>query len=266
MARQVKLLKALSLVVAVALVITLAPPVSVIGEEVITLTTIMPGQDTLRVERGVVGVDWRPTATLSDEDIGPGNLLIQGKVGIGTTSPGATLEVSSTTSGFLPPRMTEAQRDAISNPPKGSIIYNTDSGSEGLNHYDGTSWKVVGGGALPLVSVGFHVTTASWVIMVAAVPSSGRIYLRALKGTGSASLDNPSQWGNWVDFGIPDASSEIIAVSAGFDYSTHLYGLITVRMSNGKVYVRSLEGESPGANMDNPSSWGSWTDFGNPGL
>ena len=94
MARQVKLLKALSLVVAVALVITLAPPVSVIGEEVITLTTIMPGQDTLRVERGVVGVDWRPTATLSDEDIGPSNLLIQGNVGIGTTSPSEKLEVN----------------------------------------------------------------------------------------------------------------------------------------------------------------------------
>ena len=94
MTAQVKLLRNLSLIVVAALVIILAPPLSVIGEEVITLTTIMPGQDTLRVKRGVVGVDWRPTATLTDAQIGDNNLLVQGKVGIGTTSPGQKLEVN----------------------------------------------------------------------------------------------------------------------------------------------------------------------------
>lgn len=50
-----------------------------------------------------------------------------GDVGIGTTSPNAAarLDVSSTTSGFLPPRMTEAQRDAITSPPNGLMLYNT---------------------------------------------------------------------------------------------------------------------------------------------
>ena len=50
-----------------------------------------------------------------------------GLVGIGTTSPSAAarLDVSSTTSGFLPPRMTTAQRDAISSPPNGLMLYNT---------------------------------------------------------------------------------------------------------------------------------------------
>jgi len=50
-----------------------------------------------------------------------------GVVGIGTISPSAAarLEVSSSTSGFLPPRMTTTQRDAISSPPNGLMLYNS---------------------------------------------------------------------------------------------------------------------------------------------
>jgi len=50
-----------------------------------------------------------------------------GNVGIGTSTPNtnAALDVSSTTKVFLPPRMTQTQRDAISSPPIGGIIFNT---------------------------------------------------------------------------------------------------------------------------------------------
>jgi hypothetical protein len=50
-----------------------------------------------------------------------------GSVGIATTSPNASalLDVSSTTKGLLPPRMTTTQRDAISSPAAGLVIYNT---------------------------------------------------------------------------------------------------------------------------------------------
>jgi hypothetical protein len=49
-----------------------------------------------------------------------------GIVAVNTISPSAAaqLDVSSTTRGFLPPRMTTAQRDAISTPPDGLILYN----------------------------------------------------------------------------------------------------------------------------------------------
>ena len=51
------------------------------------------------------------------------------QVGIGTTNPNssAMLDVSSTTSGFLLPRMTSVQRDAISTPAIGLLIFNTDN-------------------------------------------------------------------------------------------------------------------------------------------
>lgn len=53
------------------------------------------------------------------------NLFAQ--VGIGTTNPDASsvLDVKSTTAGFLPPRLTTEQRDAITSPATGLVIYNT---------------------------------------------------------------------------------------------------------------------------------------------
>jgi len=50
----------------------------------------------------------------------------------------AMLDVQSTVKGFLPPRMTEANRDAISNPAEGLIVYNTTTHKP--NFYNGTSW------------------------------------------------------------------------------------------------------------------------------
>jgi hypothetical protein len=65
-----------------------------------------------------------------------------GNVGIGTTpNAAALLDVSSTTKGFLPPRMTTAQRDAISTPPAGLMIYNTSTNK--LNVRTASSWEAV---------------------------------------------------------------------------------------------------------------------------
>jgi len=64
-----------------------------------------------------------------------------GGVGIGTTSPdaSASLEISSTSSGFLPPRLTTTQRDAIASPAEGLTIYNTDISD--MEFYNGTTWR-----------------------------------------------------------------------------------------------------------------------------
>jgi hypothetical protein len=89
----------------------------------------------------------------SDRDIRIGNstsptdLVVKattGIIGINTTSPNASarLQVDSTTQGFLPPRMTNAQRTAISSPAVGLIVYCTDM-VEGLYVYKSAGWTFV---------------------------------------------------------------------------------------------------------------------------
>lgn len=65
---------------------------------------------------------------------------ITAQVGIGTTSPdpSAVLDIQSTTQGFLAPRMTTAERLAISAPAEGLTVFDTDLGA--YIFYDGTDW------------------------------------------------------------------------------------------------------------------------------
>jgi len=76
---------------------------------------------------------------------------VNGKVIVGASSAAsasAVLEVSSTTQGFLPPRMTYAQKTAIVSPPQGLMIYCTNCGTNGEPEYfNGTSWVNMAGGA-----------------------------------------------------------------------------------------------------------------------
>jgi hypothetical protein len=58
----------------------------------------------------------------------------------GTIIPSAQLQVDSTTQGFLPPRMTLAQRTAIATPAEGLIVFQTD-GTIGLYVYANATWR-----------------------------------------------------------------------------------------------------------------------------
>ena len=75
---------------------------------------------------------------------------VNGKVIVGASSAAsasAVLEASSTTQGFLPPRMTTAQIAAITSPAAGLLVWCSDCGVGELNVYNGTAWKNITGGA-----------------------------------------------------------------------------------------------------------------------
>ena len=85
--------------------------------------------------------------TSEGADISGGSLATEkmtiaanGSVGIGNTSPAASaiLDITSTTRGVLLPRMTTTQRNAISSPATGLIVY--DATNNNLDYYNGSQW------------------------------------------------------------------------------------------------------------------------------
>ena len=62
--------------------------------------------------------------------------------GVSGMNASAQLEIQSTTKGFLPPRMTNAQRVAITSPAVGLMVYCTDA-TEGLYIYKSTGWTFI---------------------------------------------------------------------------------------------------------------------------
>jgi hypothetical protein len=64
-----------------------------------------------------------------------------GNIGMGTISPNASalLDMTSTTQGLLPPRMTTTQKNAITSPAAGLVVY--DSTTNKLCCYNGSTWN-----------------------------------------------------------------------------------------------------------------------------
>lgn len=74
--------------------------------------------------------------------VASGASLFAGSVGVGgAPAASAALTVTSTTQGLLFPRMTETQRDAISAPAAGLVIYNTTTNK--LNLRVAAAWEVI---------------------------------------------------------------------------------------------------------------------------
>jgi hypothetical protein len=96
----------------------------------ITTETTLPGNSLFHVNKGILG--------------GVVASFINGSVLVGTSTDVASsqLTIDSTTKGFLPPRMTNAQRLAIASPAIGLMVYCTDM-VEGLYVNKSTGWQFI---------------------------------------------------------------------------------------------------------------------------
>lgn len=76
--------------------------------------------------------------------------MLAPSVTVNTPAPdvSAVFEASSSTQGFLAPRMTTVQRDAISTPAAGLLVYNTTTSE--YNFFDGVAWQSFADGSAPL--------------------------------------------------------------------------------------------------------------------
>jgi uncharacterized protein (TIGR02145 family) len=138
-----------------------------------------------------------------------GNSISQ--VGIGTITPvsSAELDVTSTTKGLLPPRMTQAQRNAIVSPVAGLLIWCSNCGTTGeLQVNNGTTWKNMIGGtassavpAYPLGSV--HCITAGAAIVDVTNPTTSKTWMDRNLGASqvAASSSDINSYGDLYQWG-----------------------------------------------------------------
>ena len=89
------------------------------------------------------------------------------QIGIDNENPDASavLDITSTTGGLLIPRMTAAQRDAISPAAAGLMIYQTD-GTAGFYYYNGSSWAEVAATSKTYAVNTFYAELGGYVIEV----------------------------------------------------------------------------------------------------
>ena len=78
-----------------------------------------------------------------------------------TVSSSAILQVDSTVQGFLPPRMTTTQKNAIATPAAGLMVYDTDLSK--VNFYNGASWNNTGLGVAQVTPV--TLASGSWSLV-----------------------------------------------------------------------------------------------------
>jgi hypothetical protein len=106
------------------------------------------------------------------------------QVGVGTTTPdtSSALDITSTTKGLLIPRMTETQRDAISSPATGLMIYLTD-GTVGFYYYNGSSWVEVAATSKTYSVNTFYAELGGYVIEVNSDGTPGLVVAMQDQGT-----------------------------------------------------------------------------------
>ena len=138
-------------------------------------------------------------------------------VGIGTNTPDASakLDIVDTQRGLLIPRMTTAQRNAISNPARGLMIYNTDC--DVFEHYDGSQWHII-----------YSTRTGL----------GGNGVLNALSATSVTSF---SFQANWTPNGAP---TYFLDVATDPNFTNFLAGYANLNVGNTNHYTVNIPGNA----------------------
>ncbi len=150
------------------------------------------------------------------------------QVGIGTTTPdpSSALDITATDKGFLMPRMTTAQKDAIISPAGGLQVYDTETKS--VWTFDGAAWKEGSGGAGKFVD--------------GATPDIA--YYSGKVGIGRDAFSGAHKL--WVEGNKEDSSTntaaKIVANFNGTGTSTATYGLATESNNTSSGTVTSASG------------------------
>ena len=157
--------------------------------------------------------------------------LLQAQVGVGTSTPAASaqLDVSSTTKGFLPPRValvsTDNTSSPISSPATGLLVYNTaevGSGATavtpGYYYYSGSAWVPLANGVKKIAG---PINTSSYTAgdVVYDQSSANYYFFKPEVSQSSSSFSNPTSYFAIFDVGRvvirmrPDRSQSIASIT-----------------------------------------------------
>lgn len=183
-------------------------------------------------------------------------LLNAQSVGINSTgaapNASAMLDVSSTNSGVLVPRMTQAQRNLIASPATGLLIYQTDN-TPGFYYYNGAAWTAVAGASssgLSAYGYGYQLATIADATVVggADVPFSNNGPLSDITHTPSTTTFYVINAGVYeinyrisITAGI--GSSPAIAVNGTVDASTPIAALVATGNISGSAIMTLAAGD-----------------------
>ncbi len=139
-----------------------------------------------------------------------------GPVSVGTASPSASaiLDLTSENQGFLAPRMTTVQRDAIVSPATSLFVYNTDTNH--YNMYNGTSWQGV------FTAIGDSTTGEAFTEKGT---SGTALYFYDADGRGKLTIANLSGARTYT---LPDATGEVSLLGQTISNSELVNSKVTV--------------------------------------
>jgi hypothetical protein len=201
--------------------------------------------------------------------------LTQAQIGIGTNTPDASsqLDISSTSRGLLPPRMTALQRNSIANPAAGLIVWCNDCGSKGeIQIYDGTEWVNLIGGTRQMTAAVYTTKIGADIDgedpddysgRSVAISSDGTTVAIGAPNNNGGTLDNgqvrvyENMWGTWTQIG-GDIDGEALGDQSGTSVAISSDGT-TVAIG---APFNDGAGSDAGQVRVYQNMWGTWTQIG----
>ena len=181
--------------------------------------------------------------------------------------PSAILDLQSTDKGFLPPRMTNAQRSSISSPDEGLLFYNTDT--HNWQGYNGTIWINLDGSSCEPEAPGAITgnqavddTATNEVYSIA--PVNNAVSYNWLVPTGSTIISGQGTTNITVNFGTTSGNVSVRAES-GCGNSIYTDLAVLVGLDIGDFYeggvIFWLDGNGGGlvcavSNQSTNATWG----------
>jgi len=152
----------------------------------------------------------------------------------GSLSQSAALEIKSNTKGFLPPRMTDNERDAILNPEAGLVLYCTNCGDFGeLQVFNGQFWANLLGDtaqnalmAIPTSGLLGYWPFNSNANDVSGNQKHGTLYNNPIPGNNRFGTANSAYYFDWTDvtgYGSNWQKIEIPSINASNEFTINAW-------------------------------------------